>query len=696
MTVDPRLDKPRFRNDLVAQPIEEDAYRWVDVTDPNSGATFRFYDVEYTIACAMDGARDLSALADWTRVELGIETSAEELTTLVGTLADLGYLEGPGLGSDDPTAVRPIPTGANGSDAGWTDETAQEVSAAYDQVMELGPAGKSETATTTRVPKVDAPAIDLGPPGVGDAAEAVPTPAIDTSGVELAEPSMRLKTEADMSETERALADAMAGETPPPKTMKEEEMSFAGLLDDVEPTKMQLPKPPGGPSEVPPARRADSRAETQSRPGSALGDDEPTNLPGAMPDDGEEDVSVDLSAHISLNKKEVQEAVRSSKVISIPELPPDVKLEEDVEEITTVAHDEVTTEKGTAVRPRPETRPPPPPPGRVEPAKPEMRAAAPAVTLPDRPPPRSGKAVEPISAPQKKSSAGKIVIGITFLAAVAVVLYLFKDDILATKSDPTTPTRGVTPPPTQPANPDEPPVKPNTPPDEPTPVAAKPDAAPEVVEVVPDAPAALPIAAVKEETAPAEATVASPSDGVVAWTADDGAEVEAGAVVAKLQGYQKWETKRQKDGVDRLTFYEGELAKATTPAAQAAMQKKVDEKKGIVAEADAALAPFYAKAPAGGRVKIVAAKFARVKAGDPVVSIGGAGAGTGTVLRATFDAGEAASKYKPGPAVLAAKDARDQEFAGVVEAVEGTMVTVRLVTGAPAKAGDEIVLLPPK
>ena len=47
------LEKPRFRNDLVAQPIEEEGIRWVDVTDPDSGSTFRFYDVEYSIACAM-------------------------------------------------------------------------------------------------------------------------------------------------------------------------------------------------------------------------------------------------------------------------------------------------------------------------------------------------------------------------------------------------------------------------------------------------------------------------------------------------------------------------------------------------------------------------------------------------------------------------------------------------------------------
>src|SRR5262249_35147466 len=93
MTVQPALDRPRFRNDLVAQPIEEEGVRYVDVTDPHSGNTFRFYDVEYSIACAMDGERSLDALVDWSMAELGIETSSDELVNVVNTLADLGYLD---------------------------------------------------------------------------------------------------------------------------------------------------------------------------------------------------------------------------------------------------------------------------------------------------------------------------------------------------------------------------------------------------------------------------------------------------------------------------------------------------------------------------------------------------------------------------------------------------------------------------
>ena len=85
--------KPRFRNDLVAQQLEEEGVQYVDVTDPNSGSTFRFYDVEYSIACGMNGERDLAGLVEWARADLGIETSPEELGQVMSTLAELGYLD---------------------------------------------------------------------------------------------------------------------------------------------------------------------------------------------------------------------------------------------------------------------------------------------------------------------------------------------------------------------------------------------------------------------------------------------------------------------------------------------------------------------------------------------------------------------------------------------------------------------------
>ena len=71
-------DRPRFRQDLVAEAIESDGARFIDVIDPDTGDEFRFYDVEYAVACAMDGERDVEELVQWAQHELGITPSPTE------------------------------------------------------------------------------------------------------------------------------------------------------------------------------------------------------------------------------------------------------------------------------------------------------------------------------------------------------------------------------------------------------------------------------------------------------------------------------------------------------------------------------------------------------------------------------------------------------------------------------------------
>ena len=86
--------RPRFRTDLVAEPIQEGGKRFIDVFDPASGTGFRFYEIEYSLACAMDGDRDVAGLVRWAREELGVDPSPRELATVISTLGDLGYLAG--------------------------------------------------------------------------------------------------------------------------------------------------------------------------------------------------------------------------------------------------------------------------------------------------------------------------------------------------------------------------------------------------------------------------------------------------------------------------------------------------------------------------------------------------------------------------------------------------------------------------
>src|SRR5262245_51638831 len=89
-----QTDRPRFRQDLIAESIEDGAARFIDVLDPDNGTLFRVFEVEYSLACAMDGQRDVPGIVRWADEELGLKTNAKEVKNVILTLGDLGYLEG--------------------------------------------------------------------------------------------------------------------------------------------------------------------------------------------------------------------------------------------------------------------------------------------------------------------------------------------------------------------------------------------------------------------------------------------------------------------------------------------------------------------------------------------------------------------------------------------------------------------------
>ena len=86
--------QPRLRADLLAEAIEDGGQRFIDVLDPQSGHGFRFYEAEYALACGMDGQRDVAGLVRWAEDELGLKTTATELSSVIATLGGLGYLDG--------------------------------------------------------------------------------------------------------------------------------------------------------------------------------------------------------------------------------------------------------------------------------------------------------------------------------------------------------------------------------------------------------------------------------------------------------------------------------------------------------------------------------------------------------------------------------------------------------------------------
>src|SRR5438874_6428869 len=108
------VDHPRFRQDLVAEPIEDGGAHFIDVADPDSGHVFRFFEVEYSLACAMDGERDVPGLIKWANEELGLVTTPNEVKTVIATLGDLGFVEVGEAGARavaGGAAARPRPVG---------------------------------------------------------------------------------------------------------------------------------------------------------------------------------------------------------------------------------------------------------------------------------------------------------------------------------------------------------------------------------------------------------------------------------------------------------------------------------------------------------------------------------------------------------------------------------------------------------
>jgi biotin carboxyl carrier protein len=212
--------------------------------------------------------------------------------------------------------------------------------------------------------------------------------------------------------------------------------------------------------------------------------------------------------------------------------------------------------------------------------------------------------------------------------------------------------------------------------------------------------AELPSAKLESKTsAGGDQTINAAMAGAIAWTVADGATVNAGDAVVKLAGYQKQEAILA-DATDRKPFYEKKLAKAQADndaAKIAEAQAKIQEKVKTIADTTAELEKLEWKSPAAGKIKLEKAAGDEVKAGDEVAKISGGGGEGAAQIVATFAVGTGAKDYTPSaPCVVAAKSARDKQQACIVDTVDGDNVSVHLVPGATAAAGDEVVLLPAK
>jgi hypothetical protein len=246
-------ERPRFRQDLFAESVDEQGATFVDVMDPDSGRVFRFYEVEFSIACAMDGERDVPGLVKWAQDELGVTPSTHEIQTVIATLGELGYLDpsgaakaaatdvpaasgratsglaaGPGPAADtvvDTPALKvpartPIPVEEAPPRAAAAAGNVSEVSLDLSEHLAVGREDVQEAVRQSRVMA----AVEVPPELIEPASSPAPTPARPERPTPAPEPLPRpTPAEARRPAAAAAATKPPARPTPPPVEAKQPE-----------------------------------------------------------------------------------------------------------------------------------------------------------------------------------------------------------------------------------------------------------------------------------------------------------------------------------------------------------------------------------------------------------------------------------------------------------------------------------------
>lgn len=154
-------DRPRFRQDLFAEVIDEQGARFIDVMDPDSGNLFRFYEVEYSLACGMDGERDVAGIVKWAHDELGLSPSTNEVRAVIAQLGELGFIASAEAEAAAAASAEAEPELAQGVVAAAAAQPADDV-----EDVELGTPGATEAPAPIAAAPI-APPVALGAPGAG-------------------------------------------------------------------------------------------------------------------------------------------------------------------------------------------------------------------------------------------------------------------------------------------------------------------------------------------------------------------------------------------------------------------------------------------------------------------------------------------------------------------------------------------------
>lgn len=599
--------RPRFRTDLVAECIEADGHRFIDVIDPDTGDAFRFYEVEYSLACAMDGERDVPGLVQWAKEELGIEPSRNELEQVITTLGTLGYLE---RGAARPGAV------------------------------ELGRPGAPATTPPAAMPRSD---IELG----------------------------------------------MAGGTP------------TARMEPLEHEDVELGMPGAPPEPMPSLRRSTVPMADE---------DGPTHLPQPRATDFDDEVSVDLSEHISIRPSDVKEAVRASRGMKAVEVPPEL-LDEigDKEKAAAAAARDAARSAPVEMEAEPPPAPSAPARRLVEPGDEEPTTQRPPVELPAKPvvvtkpaekapekPPEKPveKAAEkapvaharPLAEEKPSGGVSGFLIALLILVILGAGAFFVWKYVLDKKDEPEAVTEPVT---------------------EPDTATTAGTGAGTATVAEPPKPVGPPEAVLEAKGEP-PVEVKAVKAGVVVFAVAEGAEVQSGDPIVELQGAAAIKAKLgdSKAGLiwDIETRYPREIEQATKKKEQAAAagnaaavkaaERKIAERttrleqqKAYADELREKLAAFTVEAPISGTVTGPVKKGARIAADQVVATVSG-----GQSLIATFEVAETA-KYEPDQSVrVASKDEPDQKANCAVSGIEGARVTVTCAADVGIPAGTTVVL----
>jgi hypothetical protein len=636
-------ERPRFRQDLVAEPIDEQGARFIDVIDPDSGSTYRFYEVEYSIACAMDGERDIAGLVQWAKEELGLTPSPTEVKSVIATLGDLGYLDPEGRTIEALVAGEPA-------------QAAAEAASIDDH--ELGAGVIAAQASRTAATPGSVGDFELGTAG-GGATEV--HQAIDAGDFALGAPGRSTGTfEAEEANEEFALgAPGARGDEP------------------VVATVAAAPAPAPAPA-----------AASSSSVGLA-------------------DVSLDLSEGLSIQPDDVKEAVRASRVMSAVELPADLVAQLEAPAAPAPPpRAEPTPPPRVEAAPPPRVEAAPPKPQPI-PAKAEPIPAAPAVkaepkaepktrTRSEKAPVELPKAPAPIKAePEAKPSKGPsfALIALLIVVVIGAGVFTFLKFFLADEDEVPAPTTSATPT-TGAATP------------APGPSGAAAGSATGAGSAAGSGAGAAPVVKlVKEELPPVE--VKPLVSGQLAELGPTDKPVKAGDVVARMVGYKPIaaEVAALQEDVDKrlpaeIAAAEKERddakaagnkgAEAAADARVAERRKRLDGKQSALTAKQAELDKYVIKAVGEGTIVPVAKANSRVSADDVLVKL----VRTAT-LTARFELPTGRSFSVDSSVQLVAKGKEGQKANCLVAAIEQGQLKIQCGNDSGLTEGAEVSLVIP-